>query len=172
MAEQNESPPRDIAFRVVISLVIVVAIWLLLTPFVPPVAMSTMKRFHLRSDSFATWAIQQPIPAMYNFANLSSTRDTPLGMIQPVFEDEVQQRYVNHFPTRLMTFADGRYRMLNFGKPHWLELKTSYRGQTIETTYFAKPIPDPEADPANPKGHHYEVEVEPKQLAEPAGETQ
>ena len=160
MAEKDESPPRDIAFRVIMCMVGAVVVWLLLTPFVDSVAMSTMKRFHLRSDHFASWAIQQPVPSMYNFANLSNTRDTPPGMIQSVLADEVQQRYVNHFPTRLMTFADGRYGMLNWGRHNWLELTTTYRGQSLQTTYYAKPIADPNADPANPTGFHYEMVLE------------
>ena len=169
MAEKDESPPRDIAFRVIMCIVGAVVVWLLLTPFVDSVAMSTMKRFHLRSDHFASWAIQQPVPSMYNFANLSNTRDTPPGMIQSVLADEVQQRYVNHFPTRLMTFADGRYGMLNWGRHNWLELTTTYRGQSLQTTYYAKPIPDPNADPANPTGFHYEMVLE---SPRPSGDTQ
>ncbi|MGB7342631.1 MAG: hypothetical protein WBD20_00310 [Pirellulaceae bacterium] len=137
--------PRDLSYRVVCGLIIGVVVWLLLMPFVPSVAMSTMRRFHLASDSFVIWSIQQPVPSMYNFANQFHARGTPPGFPEPILSLEADEaaddwRYINHYPTRKMTFADGRYDLLRFSKDQWLEFKTTYRGQELNSLIHAKPV--------------------------------
>ncbi|NND97658.1 MAG: hypothetical protein HKN47_10060 [Pirellulaceae bacterium] len=139
--EPSQSPPRDIAYRVLISLIVVVVIWELLTPLVPSVAMTTMKRFHLRTESFWLWAIQQPVPSMYNFGNTVEIHSIPPGMIDPILPGE-RPRYLNHFPLRRLTFADGRYDHLRKGDHKWFEAKSTYRGQELTTMVHAKPIGD------------------------------
>lgn len=129
----------DLGFQAIVALLVVVAAWLLLMPWVPAIASATMHRFHLRSGSFASWAIQQPIPSMYNFANRFEMREIPAGFLDPIFETD-QKRYINHFPTRVLTFANTRYHYLHQGRDQWLTIDTSYRGQSIESVYHAKPI--------------------------------
>ena len=67
--DRLQGPPPDYGLGVVVALVIAVTVWLAATPLVPAVARATLARFHLRTGSFWGWAIQQPVPAMYNFAN-------------------------------------------------------------------------------------------------------
>jgi hypothetical protein len=121
-----------------VVLISVVVVWLLLMPLVPTIARQTMLRFHLRSHSFAQWAIQFPIPSMYNFANQYEVRATPPGLIDPL-ADDTQPRYINHFPPRLVTFFDTRERLLRDGTDRWLTLQSSYRGQRIRTLLHAEP---------------------------------
>ena len=137
----KEKRTRDLSFRIIVGMIAVVAGWILLTPFVPAVAMSNMKRFHLRSDSFALWSIQQVVPSMYNFGNTVEIRDTPPDMISPILEPE-RPRYMNHFPMRRLTFADGRYELLRMGQDKWIDLTTTYRGQQLKTRLHAKPLGD------------------------------
>ncbi|MEL6109566.1 MAG: hypothetical protein AAFU85_26450 [Planctomycetota bacterium] len=139
---------RDPFFVVILTGLGAVVVWLLLTPFVPSVARTTMERFHLRGDSFTKWAVQAPIPAMYNFANRFQIREVPddFDKLMPIFQlapqelDEPQWRYINHFPPRLLTFANTRYKLLDQGEDRWVTIETSYRGQRIETEIHAKPI--------------------------------
>jgi len=133
-----QNPKRDPFFLAIISFVIAIVIWLILTPIVPAVASVSMHRFHLRSRSFATWAIQFPIPTMYNFANRYEVREIPQGLIDPI-ADETEKRYVNHFPARVLTFFNTRYRYLHDGKDRWVTIDTTYRGQTVETRMHASP---------------------------------
>lgn len=139
----------DPIYASIVSLVVVVAAWLLLTPVIPGVAMQTMRRFHLRSPNYPIWAAQFPIPAMYNFANryrianlqslesefgvmqLGDVESQPPTMTQPM----TPWRYANHFPTRVITFADGRYRYLRGGQSHRFEFESRYRGQTLRSVY-------------------------------------
>ena len=140
MTDLNDQPKtRDCGFVAIVAMVVVVAVWLLLTPFVPAIASATLHRFHLRSASFTWWAIQQPIPAMYNFANRFEVREFPPGLVDPII-DTAEKRYINHFPTRVLTFANTRYMHLNKGEDRWVTVDSTYRGQTLETRFHAKPL--------------------------------
>ena len=138
---ETPGPSRDPLFIAILIGVCGVAIWLLLMPFYPAIARITMKRFHLETDSFAVWSAQAPIPTMYNFSNQYEIRDLPEGLITPVL-DSTRPRYINHFPTRVLTFANGRYSLLNPGQDRWVTMWSSYRGQTLETKVHAKPVGD------------------------------
>ncbi len=119
-------------------MVIVTAAWLLLMPLVPAITSATLHRFHLQTGSFLAWSIQFPIPAMYNFANRYEVREFPPGLVDPII-DTAEKRYVNHFPSRVLTFADGRFQHLHKGEDRWVTIESSYRGQTLETRFHAKP---------------------------------
>jgi len=129
--------PRDYGFIVIVALVVVMTTWLLLMPLVPAIASATLRRFHLRTGSFLTWAIQQPIPSMYNFANRYEVREFPPGLVDPII-DTAEKRYINHFPSRVLTFANTRYVHLAAGEDRWVTIESSYRGQAIETRFHAK----------------------------------
>lgn len=128
---------RDPGFVVIVLLVSLTAAWVLLMPFFPAVASATMRRFHLRSDSYLFWAIQSPIPTMYNFANTFQVRKVPHGEPDPEGEPTVM-RYANHFPMRVVTFADTRNRFLSGGQDRWYTLRSSYRGQSIVSRIHVK----------------------------------
>ena len=101
-----------------------------------------MHRFHLRSSSFWVWAVQQPIPAMYNFANRFEVQQYPPDFISADFLNplmvEPERRYLNHFPARVLTFANTRYIYLRDGQDRWVTIESSYRGQQLETKFHAK----------------------------------
>jgi hypothetical protein len=135
----SQAQARDYGFLAIVLLVIVVAVWLLLMPFVPAIASATLHRFHLRSKSFPLWAIQQPIPSMYNFANRFEVREYPPGLVDPIL-DSTEKRYINHFPTRVLTFANTRYLHLRKAEDRWVTIDSTYRGQTVETRFHAKAL--------------------------------
>ena len=127
----------DIGFRLILALVAAVVVWLVLTPFVPAVASASMHRFHLRSQSFLTWAVQFPIPTMYNFSNRYQISEVPPDLVDPIII-ESDKRYINHFPVRIFTFFNTRYRYLDAGTDRWLTVDTTYRGQRIESNFHAR----------------------------------
>lgn len=135
----------DAGFLLIVLLVVSATVWVLATPWVPSVARATMKRFHLRTGSFAGWAAQQPIPTMYNFANRYEVRQWPAGLTeslqlyQATSLGTLESRYINHFPVRSVTFANTRYRFLKAGEERWLTVTSSYRGQTLQTRYHLRP---------------------------------
>jgi hypothetical protein len=129
MSNLNPRPQRDYGYIGITTLVAVVVVWLLATPIVPAVRSATFRRFHLTTGSFAGWAIQQPVPSMYNFSNrYGMYKKPPQPGVEPL-------RYVNHFPVRPLTFADLRFVWLQAGKDRWMTAKSSYRGCTLTTKY-------------------------------------
>ncbi len=140
------------------AIIATVALWVMAMPWVPAVASVTMRRFHLSSDTFWGFAIQQPIPAMYNFANRVEVReldpaDDLLRMIDPVLGlpseladtgstqlplGVIGRETVNHFPLRLVTFADGQYKYLR-GGTRWIAATSDYRGRRLTTRWRIEP---------------------------------
>lgn len=154
--------PADWGLRSLLFVSGCLGFWLLMTPLIPAVSQSLMDRFHLRTTSFAVWAIQQPIPSMYSFRNTTEIRDLPLdigesGLIDPLLLDPlfglptvetnpskpigiIGGRTINHFPTREITFANSRYEYLS--KPQnpaqstrWFILESTYCGRKLRSVY-------------------------------------
>ncbi|MEP3931004.1 hypothetical protein [Rhodopirellula bahusiensis] len=145
----NRAKP-DWGYRILLTVAAIVAAWLLLMPICPPIVQSTMQRFHLRTPSFAWWAIQTPIPAMYNFKNTTEVRDLPpegelAGLVDPLWLSPLEEdtsglgglatRTINHYPVREFTFANGRVRYLQEDDPRWLVVESHYRGESMQSTY-------------------------------------
>ncbi len=118
-----------------------IAAWLLLLPFSSTVQRATLRRFQMQTPTFWQWAVQQPIPAMYNAENRAQvilTEPTGDGTLNGE-RRFAAPRYLNHFPFRLVTFGDGRFDFLRFGQPVAFHLESSYRGHRLETHWRATP---------------------------------
>lgn len=117
----------------------------------PQLALPLMARFHLRSESFATWALLQPSPWMYNFENYylasehSLTRNElenpPAGL---------RWQAINHQNARVITFADMRARLTQSSGQRYYYLSSRYRGYHVLTAYRVSvtDAPGPDAHPA------------------------
>jgi hypothetical protein len=131
-------PARDVGFLAMQGLLLATAVWLLCTPISPAVASVTLRRFHLGSRSFGSWAIQFPIPAMYNFANRYEVRETAAKR-DDANAGLLVRRYANHFPTRLITFADSRHLYLSSHRDRWFTIRSCYQGQCLTSRFHARP---------------------------------
>lgn len=160
----NKRPDRF--FQAILGLVLVVVAWLLATPLIPAVARTTMKRFHLQTEHFVVWAVQFPVPSMYNFSNRVRIRNTPpiqdslLGMDDEfalIIGTASEWRMINHFPTRSFTFADGRYFHLRDGQPRWFDLESSYRGQTLSSEFYLEPVSSGDFQAGSSEASNYKV---------------
>lgn len=157
VANVNRSPSLVVCY----SLIAAYAVWVLLMPWVPSVATASMRRFHLTSGSFAAWAIQQPIPAMYNFANSYEVRQWPreaaAGLLgDPLLDDplfgsplgdlrdfgKIHSDHINHFPARVATFSSHRIHCCEPNQDRWLVTVSTYRGQRVETLTHLKAMGD------------------------------
>lgn len=121
----------DCLYKILVIGLFAVAIWLLAMPWVPAIARCTMNRFHLQTRSFGAWALQQPIPPMYSFANTTEVRSEGKKVLA--------SRTLNHFPTREFTFASARARHLLDRSSKWFVLHSAYRGQAIQSIYQLDP---------------------------------
>jgi hypothetical protein len=130
----------DWSFRFLVTALFAVGVWLLAMPFFPAIARCTMQRFHLQTGSFAVWAIQQPIPPMYSFANTTEVRNfPPVDAKDETSTGRIAGRMINHFPTREFTFANARVRYLQDRHSKWFTLRSVYRGQTVKSVYRLDP---------------------------------
>ena len=101
-----------------------------------------LRRQHLRPASVAEWVAVQPLPGMYTFANRAwaSTRPTPCDGLDVDTQDPeaVPLGYVNHYPTRLVTFQPDRYTWGAPGAPSWLHVESRVRGRALWSTYHVE----------------------------------
>lgn len=167
MSDDSTDAKRGVGFWCFVVWLGLVAGYLLATPIFPDIAMRTMRRFHLAENNFAVWAAQFPVPAMYNFSNRWRVGEGPLDpeSIGPATHsigfathvtavdltadprDELptgiipmdRWRHANHFPARVVTFADGRYQHLFRHQTRHFFLHSSYRGNELRTRFALEP---------------------------------
>ena len=117
----------------------------------PQLALPLMARFHLRTESFAAWALLQPSPWMYNFENYYLVSDEPLT------RDELEApstglrwQAINHQNARVITFADMRAKLLQSSGKRYYYLSSRYREYHLLTAYRVSVFdaPGPHARPA------------------------
>ncbi len=138
---QNCFSRRDWGGLAMVAAVAMIAAWLVCLPFSTAVQQTTINRFHLATRSFAAWAVQQPIPPMYNLENrywLAHQRLTPDQLVVPPAVG-IKTGMVNHFPTRLATFADSRARMMQNPLETWLYVRSRYQSQQRTTEWRLRP---------------------------------
>ena len=149
---------KDIASLILFAIIVVAALWISALPLSAAVQETFLRRFHLASANFPGWAIQQTIPSMYTFENKVWTSPEPLMQFEvdqldneesrnPIGstgqERGIESNTVNHFPTRLATFADMRHQ-LKQNPNGYFYLRSRYRGKEIKTTYKIEPGTDSE----------------------------
>ena len=104
-------------------------------PFSGFIQQTTFNRFHLQTRSFLVWAIQAPVPAMYNFHNRYRVEPPSLG-VGPAAEPLTGT--VNHFPVRIYTGNTRRFMMHDRAR-HMLTVESRYRGHSLTTRWVAVP---------------------------------
>jgi hypothetical protein len=135
----SSNPRPDWGYRCIATLVIGIACWLSAMPFCQFIQRTTFNRYHLQTRSFAAWAIQAPVPAMYNFYNRYQIEPQPWDATlfsQPIVGT------INHFPVRLLTFADNRPLMLPHTDRQMLTVRSEYRGQSLTTRWSVSTAQD------------------------------
>jgi hypothetical protein len=121
----------DRGYRLILTVVCLVALWLLAMPVSRFVQETTLSRYHLQTASFMTWALQAPVPAMYNFHNRYRAEPPPGS---PSTGDPVTGT-LNHFPIRPYTFGETRSFMLRERSRHMLTAESHYRGRSLTTRW-------------------------------------
>ncbi len=110
--------------------------WLLALPFCPPVQRATIDRFHLVTPSFGWWAAQQAIPSMYNLENRYWIAPVPPADGKLQLTPAVDPTgYLNHYPVRVVTFADSRARWLVKDEAAESAAKEKTRFYCLQSTY-------------------------------------
>jgi hypothetical protein len=130
----------DLPGKLVMTFVLVLSLWQLALPLWPLVQDATLQRFQLRTNNFVLWAMQQCIPSMYSFENRYWVYDQDPRLTAPGEQvaEALESRLINHFPTRVFTFGDNRFRFLTQGftpgeSERFLLIRSSYRGRECQT---------------------------------------
>jgi len=93
-----------------------------------------IRRFHASGWAFASWAMLQPLPWMYNFENRLSVEyeRNSVPACQP------RSEFVNHQPYGRLFATHDRYWYRECGRAR-VRFSTTYRGLAIETGYLVEP---------------------------------
>lgn len=148
---------KDIPSTLLLAAIVGIALWIVALPMSATVQEAYLRRFHLASPSFLSWAIQQPVPAMYNFENQvtisaakleelevkppESTSDVPTP--NPTDENTIADFMINHFPTRSFTFGHTRSHLKENPAGNY-HLTTRYRGREIRSLFELTPVTETE----------------------------
>lgn len=133
--------PFDFATTGFILVLLIIGGWTAAMPISRSVQDKALERFHLASRSFTEWAMLQSVPAMYNFANHYCWSSRPRGCetsgpaIVPQEWRVEETAAVNHFPVRLVTFADNRVRLLRGAEEYRLVVRSEYRGRSMTSCF-------------------------------------
>ena len=154
---------RDLASATLLALITLAAFWILLLPLNQTVQKTFLARFHLDSSSFSIWAVQQPIPSMYNFENRvwisavpitqsdlnqasSDQKNAPPRVSTPatlVLDlENIETEQINHFPTRAFTFGKTRWILKQQSETRYYYLSSRYRDVEHNSAYRLSPISD------------------------------
>lgn len=128
--------PAPLSAWLLYGAVLTVAAWIVALPLTDRVAEATMRRMHLASDSFATWAPQQIAPAMYSFENRGMYSSEDVAVSQFTAWDERPGHFFNHFPVRSLTWTR-REQFWPTGV--WGYYRTRFQGRELLTKYRLEP---------------------------------
>lgn len=125
----------DLPAAMMFGLILAIAVWLVLLPVSRSIQQATLMRFHLQSPSFSAWCGLQVVPAMYNLENRYWLHE-PVE----VAEGEGTMRCVesgtaNHFPTRMLTSFDARYRFYRERNQTEVLLESRFQDQVLATRW-------------------------------------
>lgn len=125
----------DLSAATLFGVILAIAVWLVGLPMSTKIQQATLMRFHLQSPSFLAWCGLQVVPAMYNMENR-------YWLSERVGQDGVgdlrcvESGTTNHFPTRMITSFDARYRFFRQLDHAEVLLESRYRDQVLATRWL------------------------------------
>lgn len=122
-----------------VSILVVLYIGIALKLIVPQWRERGLAQFHLIADSYLQWALLQPVPAMYNYANeiwiSDGPRQGPEGHPRAK-DDREYHAWLNHYPLRGVSFNWDRDVIVKTRGYKYITLRSRYRGSSLETGYY------------------------------------
>jgi hypothetical protein len=108
-----------------------VAGWIMLMLVSPAVRDLALERMHLATRSFPSFAAQQMVPAMYNFANQGHVDAADLPYVTCTQQPDFQPHYYNHFPVRNLTWELRDH----YFTDRWGYYSSRFQGRELRTRY-------------------------------------
>lgn len=104
--------------------------------FSQTMADAALKRFHLASDNYPLWALQQCVPRMYNFENkiwfAASSEDATAAELE---SGSMYEATLNHFPARHITYGDLRAKQFGESNSAIFKMKSSFRSRQLTSIW-------------------------------------
>lgn len=127
---------HDWGAALLFSWIIVVVGWSISMLFSTVMKDMALKRFHLASESFLCWAVNQSVPAMYNHENQIQFSnqllgDEPFGSNDATYVKET----LNHFPARFITFGNQIPRCFQRQQQGTFEMRSRFADTTLTTRW-------------------------------------
>ena len=73
---------------------------------------------------------------MYNFGNRYEIREIPPGLIDPIFDDATERRYINHFPAACTDLGQSAvHGICTIARIAGSTVESSYRGLTLNESF-------------------------------------
>ena len=123
---------RDYSSAFLFAAIALIASWLCCLPFFGSVQRTALNRFHLQTKPFLVWSVQQTVPSIYNFKNefdFETDAENPSAKLQAF----AAAKTVNHFPMRVVTFADCRFVFFHEGEGGNLTVRSRFQDQELVT---------------------------------------
>lgn len=134
---------------VVYLLILLAALFVLGTAISQNIRTVALKQFHLRQDSFATFAAVHFVPPMYNFAN-EVWYSNELVDFKTITQDGLTNTNIknvhfwfNHYPMRMITFSfipRGMY--FKETKDQYIYVRSNFMDDSMQSIYQLKPTPN------------------------------
>ena len=127
---------RDLLAVCIVAWIIVVIGWSVSMVFSTVMRDMALKRFHLESESFLCWAVNQSVPSMYNFENRVQFTNQLIGDGPFDATDETYDKAtLNHFPARYITFGDMVPRCFSKTRQGTFEMESRFADTTLTTRW-------------------------------------
>ncbi len=143
---ENKIGDRNRSTLCVYILLVVVSLFLVSQMFCLSVKKLILQQFHLRQESFITFAAVHFIPPMYNFAN-----EVWYSQAQVEFEEieksianssKTMHLWINHYPLRVVTFGWFRPMYFEHNGPQYMYVRSRFMEVTMKTVYQLKKSAD------------------------------
>ena len=131
----------DLYSRLFLGLLAAIAAWMICLPFFEFAQRAALNRYQLQNRFYPAWAMQQIVPSIYNFENeyrFESANPRP----DPELAAFTRTKRLNHFPLRIVTYFDGRYRLFHEGHGGILRVNSRFQDIELETDWQIDAQPD------------------------------
>ncbi len=125
------------------GLLTVVAAMVVALPLCTAGRQTLVAAHHLRAHNFTTWAVLQFAPSMYNYGHQVWISEESLSASQLRGEAELPPnactQWVNHYPTRMMTFGAQRAALIHRPRTVHFYLHSGFGPTQVDSHYCLEP---------------------------------
>lgn len=137
-------PALDRGTGLFYALLLVVAAVAIVLPLSRGGRQTLVEAHQLRGENFPAWAALQFVPSMYNYAHRAWISEQPLTAEQLAgvspLPAEASTQWVNHYPTRLMTFGAQRAALLHQPRTMHYYFDSRYGDTQVRSHYTLEPV--------------------------------